>query len=127
MSRPKRIGGYNFNWFIERYDSVLHDPLIAELECYGTDKIRFSLTLDYLSCHKQRYSSSYSSWSDIVRGAPQGSFLGRLLFNLFVNELFFVITEVCTDDNTLYNPNKELETVFKNLKIDLNNAWVGLR
>ena len=26
------------------------------------------------------------------------------------------------DDNTLYSSNKELETVFKNLEIDLNRA-----
>ena len=47
---------------------------------------------------------SYSSWYDIVRSVLQGSILGTLLFNLFMNDLFFVImSEECNfaDDNTL--------------------------
>ena len=48
---------------------------------------------------------SYSSWYDIVRSVLEGSILGPLLFNLFMNDFFFVITmsEECNfaDDNTL--------------------------
>ena len=56
------------------YDSIPDDLLIAKLECYKIDKIGLSLILDYLSRHKQRtkIGSSYSSWYDIIRGAPQG-------------------------------------------------------
>ena len=116
------------------YDCIPHDLLIAKLECYGTDKIGLSLILDYLSCRKQRtkIGSSYSSWYDIIRGVPQGSILGPLLFNIFIDDLFFVITlsEVCNfaDDNTLYSSNKELEIVFRNLETDLSNvlAWFNI-
>ena len=51
---------------------------------------------------------------------------------LFVSDLFFVITlsEVYNfaDDNTLYNSNKELEIVFRNLETDRNNvlAWFNI-
>ena len=107
---------------------------IAKLECYGIDKIGLSLILDYLSRQKQRtkIGSSYSSWYDIIRGVPQGSILGPLLFNIYINDLFFVIklSEVCNfaDDNTLYSSNKELELVFRNLESDLNNvlAWFNI-
>ena len=116
------------------YDCIPHDLLIAKLECYGIDKIGLSLILDYLSRQKQRtkIGSSYSSWYDIIRGVPQGSILGPLLFNIYINDLFFVIklSEVCNfaDDNTLYSSNKELELVFRNLESDLNNvlAWFNI-
>ena len=111
-----------------------HDLLIAKLDCYGIDKIGLSLILDYLSHRKQRtkIGSSYSSWYDIIRGVPQGSILGPLLYNIFINDLFLVITlsEVCNfaDDNTLYSSNKELEIGFRNLETDLNNvlAWFNI-
>ena len=116
------------------YDCIPHNLLKAKLECYGIDKIGLSFILDYLSRRKQRtkIGSSYSSWYDIIRGVPQGSILGPLLFNIYINDLFFVIklSEVCNfaDDNTLYSSNKELELVFRNLESDLNNvlAWFNI-
>ena len=100
---------------------------------YGIDKIGLPLILDYLSRRKQRtkIGSSYSSWYDIIRDVPQCSMLRPLLFNIFINDLFFVITlcEVCNfDDNTLYSSDKELEIVFRNLEADLNNVltWFNI-
>ena len=126
--------GTIFIYLSKAYDCIPHDLLIAKLECYGIDKIGLSLILDYLSRRKQRtkIGSSYSSWYDIIRGVPQGSILGPLLFNIYINDLFFVIklSEVCNfaDDNTLYSSNKELELVFRNLESDLNNvlAWFNI-
>ena len=86
------------------------------------------LLLDYLINRKQKtkIGSYFSSWYDINTGVPQGSILGPLLFNIFINDLCLSITnsEVCSfaDDNTLYSCNKNLKHAFSNLKYDLRNV-----
>ena len=54
------------------------------------------------------------------------SILGPLLFNIFINDLFFSIekTEVCNfaDDNTLFSSDENLDLVFSNLNSDLSNV-----
>ena len=68
--------------------------------------------LDCLTNRKQRtkIGSAFSSRYDIGTGAPQGSIVGHLLFNIFINDSFCSITksEVCNfaDDNTLYSCKK---------------------
>ena len=76
-------------------DCLPQDLLIAKLEAYGLDNGSLNLLLDYLSFRKQRtkVGSSYSIWSNIRRGIPQGSILDPLLFNIFINDIFMIIEQ----------------------------------
>ena len=52
----------------------------------------------------------------------QGSILGTLIFNLFLNYLFYFIekTEICNfaDDNALYSSGINISSIFSNLEDD---------
>ena len=80
--------------------------------------------MSYLNFRKQRptVGSSYSKWSEIKHGIPQGSIQGSLLFYIFINDLFFVIekSDICNfvDDDTFYSCGVTCKTVLENLKHD---------
>ena len=81
------------------YNSLPHDLLIANLGAYGFEDSATSLISDYLSKRYQlvKIGSVFSSYLEILEGVSQGSILGPILFNMFINDLIFFIqeTEVC--------------------------------
>ena len=107
------------------HDCLPHDLIIAQFEAYGLSKSSLSLLLDYLISRKQRVKigSSYSLWNEINGVVSQGSNLGLLLFNVFINDIFMFIEkiEICNfvDDNTLYDCGKDLSNILENLKHDM--------
>ena len=100
------------------YDCINYDILLAKLEAYGFSYNSLAFLYSYLKNRKQRtkIGSVFSKWLEVVLGIPQGSILGPLLFNIFLNDLFeFVLdTGICNfaDDNTIYACDTSLEAVI---------------
>ena len=106
------------------FDTINHQLLIAKLHVYGFNVEAPELILNYLSNRSQvtKINISFSSWAELICDVPQGSVLYPLLFNIYLNDLFyeFANTKVCNlaDDTTPYACDIDLPTLLRNLEYD---------
>ena len=110
------------------FDVIPHGLFIAKAHAYGCSHRACQLLLSYLKNRKQRVKmgEAYSKWVTPCKGVPQGSILGPLIFNIFMNDFFYLDLNSqvynYADDNTLCLIGQDLNLIKSNLESDASKS-----
>ena len=113
------------------FDCICHCLLIRKLAEYGLLDHSIQLICSYLINHKQRVKieNAYSNWCVVQCGVLQGSLLGPLLFNIYINDITYVTKNMelrlYADDTTGYAASNSPATLeFYNSDLARLSQWL---
>ena len=107
------------------FDMIDHPTLIKKLQNFGFGSSTISFLRNYLSdrTFKVKVNNKTSDSYKLIKGVPQGSILGPLLFTLYVNDLPNVVKDsrvvLYADDTTLFTSNKYPAKIQEDLNQDI--------
>ena len=104
------------------FDCLPHCLTICKLHSYGVSQEACTLIASYLRDRKQRIKlgNSRSEWTELFKGVPQGSILGPLIFNIFLNDIFYFVSKGdlynYADDNCISVSHQNISVLSKQLE-----------
>ena len=125
----KKVIGAIYMDLSKAFDTLHHDLLISKLDAYGFSYSALTYIKSYLSNRSQRVNvnNNFSSWQNIKTGVPQGSILGPLLFNIYLNDIFTFLSSSFlanyADDTTLYS----IHTNYKIMETTLRENFSQIK
>ena len=104
------------------FDCLPHCLTICKLYSYGVFREACTLIASYLRGRKQRIKlgNSRSEWAELLKGVPQGSIHGPLIFNIFLNDIFYFVSNSdlynYADDNCISVSHKDISVLSAQLE-----------
>ena len=113
--------------FSKAFDYILHDLLIAQTHAYGFSIDSLKIFFSHLKGRKQNVwiNNTCSVFQVLSSGVPQELILGTILFNSFINLLFWIDNAELhnfADENTILCTEKSLEELIKSLTSESEKA-----
>ena len=111
------------------FDSIPHNLLIAKLHAYGFSIDAVTFFYSYLKRRNQnvKINNTHSVFQVLLSGVSQGSILGPLLFNNFINDFYLWITKTdllnFADDNTISAAEKTIKNLISTLESQAAIEW----
>jgi hypothetical protein len=119
--------------FKSAFDCISHPKLLIKLSSYGIKGNLYHWIAAFLSNRSQsvKINSTLSSPSLVASGVPQGSVLGPLLFNIFVNDVTDHLDPSATaklfaDDIKLYTSFSNISPSILQSQLNIIHTWSTL-